>query len=106
MLDEFGFIWYNNYRNEVLNLLVEYDATSQPDLNRFAKHLNDAVPNNLEWNTFSAFDKCDWPRPDKYYWVIGITKNYDGSEWWKYKRAPTEPFETKDFDLQKVNIYD
>lgn len=77
MLDEFGFIWYNNYRDEVLNLLVEYDATSQPDLNSFAKHLNDAVPNNLEWNTFSAFDKCDWPKPDKYYWVIGITKNID-----------------------------
>lgn len=56
---------------------VEYDAVSQSDLNRFAKHLNDAVPNNLEWNTFSAFDKYDWPKPDKYYWVIGITKNID-----------------------------
>ena len=31
---------------------------------------------------------------------------YDGSEWWEYKRMPTEPFETKDFDLQKVDIYD
>lgn len=25
---------------------------------------------------------------------------YDGSEWWEYKTMPTEPFETKDFDLQ------
>lgn len=56
---------------------VEYDAASQSDLNRFAKHLNDAVPNNLEWNTFSAFDKETWPNPNKYYWVIGITKNID-----------------------------
>ena len=31
---------------------------------------------------------------------------YDGSEWWEYKRMPTEPFETKDFDLQRVSIYD
>lgn len=31
---------------------------------------------------------------------------YDGSEWWEYKRIPTEPFETKDFDLQRVSIYD
>lgn len=26
---------------------------------------------------------------------------YDGAEWWEYKRMPTEPFETKDFDLQR-----
>lgn len=26
---------------------------------------------------------------------------YDGSEWWEYKRMSTEPLETKDFDLQR-----
>lgn len=26
---------------------------------------------------------------------------YDGAEWWEYKRMPTEPLETKDFDLQR-----
>lgn len=31
---------------------------------------------------------------------------YDGSEWWEYKRMPTEPLETKDFGLQRANIYD
>ena len=58
------------------NMTVEYDTCSNSDLNKFAKSLNNDIPDNLEWESFPSFrDVYDWPKTGKYYWVIGITKN-------------------------------
>lgn len=53
------------------------DSISQSDLNEFAKKLDDIVPTPLEWHEYSIVDKETWPKPDKYYWVLGYTKNID-----------------------------
>lgn len=53
------------------------DGISQSDLNEFAKNLNSLTPVPVEWHEYSSADKETWPNPDKYYWVIGFTKNID-----------------------------